>query len=81
VVGLAALTFLPDGGANESGKRKRRFSLRRKKAKWAEGSASATDYDGRDEPAAVVPDFRRMAVQGLIVRRVVLGDLASGGGR
>jgi hypothetical protein len=46
------------------GRRKRRFSLRRKKVSWAEGSASALPFlMGRDDPAAVVPDSRRMAAR------------------
>jgi len=44
--------------------RRERSSLRRKKSKWAEDSASALPVlMGRDDPAVVVPDSRRMAAR------------------
>jgi hypothetical protein len=73
VLGLAALTLLPDGGANESEKRKRRFSLRRNKVKWAEGSASALPIMmvGTNPPwSSLISAAWR---QGLVVERGVLG--------
>jgi hypothetical protein len=74
VLGLAALTLLPDGGANESGKRKRRFSLRRKKVKWAGrgGPALPIMMVGTNPPwsSLISAGWR----QGLVVERGVLGE-------